>query len=97
VTTTSVEPSTIAAVPSGPPILRTLAQHCLSWLEGLLVPAGALLVSLTLFGAFVALAGHNPIEVFEVMYRGAFGTWFSFQNSLLRAAPLMLTGLCTAL
>jgi simple sugar transport system permease protein len=31
------------------------------------------------------------------MYRGAFGTWFSFQNSLLRAAPLMLTGLCTAL
>jgi general nucleoside transport system permease protein len=31
------------------------------------------------------------------MYRGAFGTWFSFQNSLQRAAPLMLTGLCTAL
>ena len=31
------------------------------------------------------------------MYRGAFGTWFSFQNTLLRAAPLMLTALCTAL
>jgi simple sugar transport system permease protein len=31
------------------------------------------------------------------MYRGAFGTWFSFQNSLVRAAPLMLTALCTAL
>jgi simple sugar transport system permease protein len=31
------------------------------------------------------------------MYRGAFGTWFSVQNSLQRAAPLMLTALCTAL
>jgi general nucleoside transport system permease protein len=31
------------------------------------------------------------------MYRGAFGSWFSIQNTLLRAAPLMLTGLCTAL
>src|SRR6185436_77472 len=26
-----------------------------------------------------------------------FGSWFSFQNTLTRAAPLMLTGLCTAL
>jgi simple sugar transport system permease protein len=31
------------------------------------------------------------------MYRGAFGSWFSFQNTLVRAAPLMLTALCTAL
>ncbi len=31
------------------------------------------------------------------MYRGAFGSWFSVQNTLLRAAPLMLTALCTAL
>ena len=31
------------------------------------------------------------------MYRGAFGTWFSLQNTLQRAAPLILTALCTAL
>src|ERR1041384_4406625 len=31
------------------------------------------------------------------MFRGSFGTWFSFQNTLLRAAPLMLTALATAL
>jgi simple sugar transport system permease protein len=45
----------------------------------------------------VALSGPSPLEVYETMYRGAFGTWFSLQNSLQRAAPLMLTGLCTAL
>jgi simple sugar transport system permease protein len=66
-------------------------------LDGLVVPSAALLLSAALFGAFVGLAGENPVAVYEQMYRGAFGTWFSFQNSLQRAAPLMLTGLCTAL
>ena len=31
------------------------------------------------------------------MYRGGFGTSFSLQNTLQRAAPLMLTALCVAL
>jgi ABC-type uncharacterized transport system permease subunit len=66
-------------------------------LDGLVVPVGSVLVAVVLFGAFVALAGADPIGVYSEMYRGAFGTWFSFQNSLQRAAPLMLTGLCTAL
>jgi simple sugar transport system permease protein len=35
--------------------------------------------------------------VYYQMFRGSFGTWFSFQNTLLRAAPLMLTALATAL
>lgn len=62
-----------------------------------LVSGGAFVVSLLIFGAFIAATGHPPADVYAEMYRGAFGTWFSFQNTLLRAAPLMLTGLCTAL
>ena len=31
------------------------------------------------------------------MYVGGFGTWFSWQNTLQRAAPLILTALCTAI
>lgn len=65
--------------------------------EALLIPALALVVSLALFGLFVAFAGVNPLEVYALMYKGAFGTWFSWQNSLLRAAPLILAALCTAL
>lgn len=76
---------------------RQVGERVGAFLDGLIVPGGALLISVVLFGAFVALAGANPIQVFQEMYRGAFGTWFSFQNSLQRAAPLMLTGLCTAL
>jgi simple sugar transport system permease protein len=68
-----------------------------SSVEALVVPAGATLASVLIFGAFIASAGESPVDVLLEMYRGAFGSWFSFQNSLLRAAPLMLTGLCTAL
>lgn len=68
-----------------------------AFLDGLVVPTSCILVSGALFGVFVGLAGASPVEVYEQMYRGAFGTWFSLQNSLQRAAPLMLTGLCTAL
>src|SRR5207245_2213836 len=63
----------------------------------LIIPAGALAVSLILFGIFVAFAGANPLAVYRTVYRGAFGSWFSWQNTLQRAAPLMLTALCTAL
>jgi simple sugar transport system permease protein len=65
--------------------------------ERVLVSAAAVLLALALFGGFVAAAGANPIAVYGDMARGAFGTWFSLQNTLVRSAPLMLTALATAL
>jgi simple sugar transport system permease protein len=50
-----------------------------------------------LFGVFLLFVGASPLAVFGDMYKGAFGSWFSTQNSLARGAPLMLTALCTAL
>jgi simple sugar transport system permease protein len=75
---------------------RLAGPRTTGWLSEALIPVLSLGVSALLFGVFVAAAGVNPLDVFAEMYRGAFGTWFSFQNSLLRAAPLLLTGLCTA-
>lgn len=66
-------------------------------IETLTLRVLALLVGLALFGVFVACAKANPFEVFSLMYQGSFGSWFSFQNTLQRAAPLILTALCTAL
>ncbi len=61
------------------------------------VPGAAICAALMLFGVFMALTGRNPLAVYGEMFRGSFGTWFSFQNTLQRAAPLMLTALATAL
>jgi general nucleoside transport system permease protein len=75
----------------------TIGERVASAAEFVLIPAFALLGSLALFGIFVACFGKNPIDLYFYMYQGAFGTWFSWQNTLTRAAPLILTALCTAL
>jgi len=66
-------------------------------LEAILLPIAALLVALLIFGIFCALAGANPIGVYGSIYRAAFGSWSAWQNTLIRASPLMLTALCTTL
>lgn len=66
-------------------------------IEYVLIPGAALIAALAVFGGFVALFGKNPLDLYWYMYYGAFGTWFSWQNTLTRAAPLILTALCTAL
>lgn len=73
------------------------AGRILGALEALTIPVLALAVSMVLFGAFVMLVGADPVEVYTLMYKGAFGNSFSIQNTLLRAAPLILAALCTAL
>jgi general nucleoside transport system permease protein len=65
--------------------------------ESFLIPAGAILAALLCFGAVMLAMGVNPLEVYGTIYKGAFGSWFSWQNTLQHAAPLILTGLCTAL
>jgi simple sugar transport system permease protein len=62
-----------------------------------LLPLGALIGALLLFGVFVWLGGVSPVETWVLLFKGAFGDWFSWQNTLTRAAPLMLTALCVAL
>jgi simple sugar transport system permease protein len=65
--------------------------------EYVVIPALALVAALIAFGIFVALFGKDPADLYFYMYQGAFGTAFSWQNTLTRAAPLILTALCTAL
>ncbi len=62
------------------------------------LPVLSIAAAVALFGVFAAVAaGSSPPEVWAVLYQGAFGSWFSWQNTLQRAAPLMLTALCVAL
>jgi ABC-type uncharacterized transport system permease subunit len=86
---------TAKQVPAG--AARAAFDRLSDSLEFVVIPAMALAVSLVLFGIFVALFGHDPLDLYFYMYQGAFGTWFSWQNTLTRAAPLILTALCTAL
>lgn len=66
--------------------------------ETLLITLAAVMTSMVLFGAFMmAFAGVHPVKLYTQIYRGGFGSASAWQNTLTRAAPLILTALCTAL
>ncbi len=66
-------------------------------LKEIALPAFAIAAALLVFGVLVWFAGVSPVDVWVTLFKGAFGDWFSWQNTLQRAAPLMLTALCVAI
>ncbi|MGV1760483.1 ABC transporter permease [Rhizobium sp. A22-96] len=83
------------------PQSRAQLRPALQWLarraEPLVITLGAILVGLALFSLFILAVGKSPADLYRFMYTGGFGSWFSIQNSLSRASPLLLTALCVAL
>ena len=75
------------------PLLEWLARRA----EPVVIGSAAILAGLMLFSLFILAIGKSPVALFQIMYAGGFGSWFSIQNSLSRAAPLLLTALCVAL
>jgi len=65
--------------------------------EAIIIPVAALLVSALLFAIFLLFLGKSPLTFYQLIWTGGFGSSFSFQNTLQRAAPLILTGLAFAI
>ncbi len=65
--------------------------------EYIVIPVFALAVSAALFSLFLLALGRSPQTFFELLWRGGYGTVFSWENTLVRAAPLMFTALCVAI
>lgn len=71
-----------------------------AWLrraEPVAIPVLALLAGLTVFGLFLLTQGRSPFAFLAYVWQGAFGSAFSWQNTLSRAAPLLMAALCVAL
>ena len=65
--------------------------------EAVLIPVLALLGAGLLFAVFLLFLQKSPVEFFTLIWRGGFGSFFSWQNALLRATPLIFTALCVAI
>ena len=53
----------------------------------------AFAAAMVVFGLFVAMTGRDAFEMYGLIYVGAFSDAFAWQNTLQRAAPLILTAL----
>jgi general nucleoside transport system permease protein len=65
--------------------------------EYVAIPAFALLMAALLFALFLLAIGKSPADFISYVWRGGFGTAFSFQNTLQRSSPLILTALAVAI
>ncbi len=63
----------------------------------LLVPVVSLVLAFALGGILLALAGANPFTTYKAMLLGAFGNRYAVSETLVKAIPLMLTGLGVAI
>ena len=57
----------------------------------------AMLTTAVLFILFLLIQGLPAWQAGPLVFEGAFGSAFAWENTLMRAAPLMLTALCVAL
>ena len=64
--------------------------------ETIVIPGLALVASALTFSLFLLIIGKDPVQFWSLVWIGGFGSSFSIQNSLQRAAPLILTGLAFA-
>lgn len=92
-TVSSADAPAVFGARSYPAALEWIARRA----EAFVIPLAALVVGMVLFSLFIALVGKSPLQLYETMWRGGFGSWFSIQNSLSRGAPLLLAALCVAL
>jgi len=65
--------------------------------EAVLAPLVALTGAAVLFSIFLLFLDASPLDFLDLVWRGAFGSSFSLQNTVQRAAPLLLTALCVAI
>jgi general nucleoside transport system permease protein len=65
--------------------------------EYVAIPLLALAIAAALFALFLLAIGKSPVDFVSYVWRGGFGTPFSFQNTLQRSAPLILTALAVAI
>lgn len=62
----------------------------------LLIPVAAIALALLVGAVLIVAVGENPLKAYSIMFQGAFGDWRSTTDTLVKATPLIFTGLSFA-
>ena len=60
-------------------------------------PILTIFITLVLGAIMIASSGEDPIEVYAVLFTGAFGSQYAILNTLAKATPLIFTGLAASI
>jgi ABC-type uncharacterized transport system permease subunit len=78
------------------PVRVVKRQEPLGW-GSCLVLLAAIAFSLLLCGIILSIGGTSPLEGIIVLFKGAFGSRYAFQDALLKGTPIFLCSLGVAL
>ena len=98
-TASELPPGALGAAkpPSAPAASFGVGSRLRANSEYVVIPAFALLMAALLFAFFLLAIGKSPLDFIDYVWKGGFGTAFSFQNTLQRSSPLILTALAVAI
>lgn len=60
-------------------------------------PILSVILALLVGAVFLAVSGHNPLEIYSAMITGAFGSSYSLSETVVKATPLLLCGLAVSI
>ena len=78
------------------PIHIVKRQEPLGW-SSCFVLMGAITLSLLLSGFLLLIGGTSPVDGIRVLFTGAFGSQYAFEDALLKATPIFLCSLGVAI
>lgn len=89
---TGVERTDAAAEPARGIGIRRITERKRQ-LAAIAIQVGALLVALLIGAGLIAVSGADPIVAYKAVFTGAFGNLYNIQETLVKATPILLTGL----
>ncbi len=60
------------------------------------VPVLSIVIGLIFAGLFIGLSGKDPLEVYQLMFEGAFGSAYGLSETLVKAVPLIFASLAVS-
>jgi general nucleoside transport system permease protein len=60
-------------------------------------PIAALAIAAAIIAGVIAALGASPVGVFAALYEGAFGNWYALTDTIVKATPLIFTGLAISI
>ncbi len=77
--------------------MNTLRKNTIKFFEAMYFPILATLAALFLGGIILVMLGFNPLSAYKSLFLGAFGSWGAVNETLIKAIPLIFTGLSFAI
>lgn len=74
-------------------MVKIIKRTDLTGFQAVFFRVAAVVLALAASAGFIFLLGHNPLEVYGAMLKGAFGSRYRFNETIVKTVPLVVASL----